>query len=154
MMVVAGYHAHWRDLISSSLGGMAERTNALVLKTSVVKATEGSNPSPSTRCRSDNVPPVQMRILLSDRSGTLTGLLEPRPDSSLPGCRRSVRVDQSDERSQSAHLPRMAKCLGSMVKPRFDFAEFARPRNISGGASIMIPQSAHMKWAWAWLASR
>ena len=26
---------------------MAERTNALVLKTSVVKATEGSNPSPS-----------------------------------------------------------------------------------------------------------
>ena len=47
MMVVAGYHAHWRDLISSSLGGMAERTNALVLKTSVVKATEGSNPSPS-----------------------------------------------------------------------------------------------------------
>ena len=49
MMVVAGYHAHWRDLISSALGGMAERTNALVLKTSVVKATEGSNPSPSAR---------------------------------------------------------------------------------------------------------
>ena len=57
MMVVAGYHAHWRDLISSSLGGMAERTNALVLKTSVVKATEGSNPSPSANDRAIKTQP-------------------------------------------------------------------------------------------------
>ena len=54
MVAMAGYHAHWRDLISSSLGGMAERTNALVLKTSVAKATEGSNPSPSAMGSSQN----------------------------------------------------------------------------------------------------
>ena len=83
--------------------------------------------------------------------GAPTGKWIPRQELAQG---RGGRTGQEEAAAQSAHLPRMAKCLGSMVKPRFDLADLARPRNISGGASIMVPQSAHMKWAWAWLASR
>jgi hypothetical protein len=44
-----GSNAEVGDINYLSIGGVAERSKALVLKTSVLKGTQGSNPCPSAK---------------------------------------------------------------------------------------------------------
>jgi len=124
-------------------------------------SSAGSRPRPTvrwrpTRCRARTAPPGHDTGCTSSCaraarvSRTVAGSGADHP--TVVGIHeRSCLAGQLE---QSEHRPRMAKCFGSMVNPNWFLAERARPRNIASGASIMVPQSAQMKWAWAWLASR